>query len=80
MILGLALLAGCAPASTSQIAQDAPPPAALGSDRDAHGCIGSAGYLWCERSQSCERPWELAKAKGLTQDSGAFDAWCAASP
>ena len=30
----------------------------LGSDRDAHGCIASAGYSWCEVKQSCIRPWE----------------------
>jgi hypothetical protein len=29
-----------------------------GSDRDAHGCIPSAGYSWCEASQKCYRPWE----------------------
>ncbi len=32
-----------------------PPP---GSDRDAHGCIPSAGYTWCDASQKCIRPWE----------------------
>jgi membrane-bound inhibitor of C-type lysozyme len=30
----------------------------VGSDRDAHGCIGSAGYSWCEVKQKCLRPWE----------------------
>jgi len=29
-----------------------------GSDRDEHGCIGSAGYVWCEAKQKCIRPWE----------------------
>jgi membrane-bound inhibitor of C-type lysozyme len=29
-----------------------------GSDRDAHGCIGSAGYSWCEERQTCIRVWE----------------------
>jgi hypothetical protein len=29
-----------------------------GSDRDAHGCIGSAGYSWCESRQKCLRIWE----------------------
>ncbi|MFH1393740.1 MAG: hypothetical protein ABII71_01580 [Candidatus Micrarchaeota archaeon] len=32
-----------------------PPP---GSDRDEHGCIGSAGYTWCESTQECVREWE----------------------
>lgn len=29
-----------------------------GSDRDAHGCIGSAGYTWCDAKQKCLRTWE----------------------
>ncbi len=29
-----------------------------GGDRDAHGCIGSAGYSWCEAKQKCLREWE----------------------
>lgn len=30
----------------------------LGEDRDEHGCIGSAGYGWCETKQKCLRVWE----------------------
>ncbi len=30
----------------------------VGGDRDTHGCIGSAGYSWCDARQTCERPWE----------------------
>jgi hypothetical protein len=30
----------------------------VGGDRDEHGCIGSAGYSWCEFKQDCLRPWE----------------------
>lgn len=30
----------------------------VGGDRDSHGCIGSAGYSWCEVKQKCLRPWE----------------------
>jgi len=29
-----------------------------GSDRDAHGCIPSAGYSWCEGKNKCLRIWE----------------------
>ena len=29
-----------------------------GSDRDAHGCIASAGYSWCDGKQKCLRQWE----------------------
>ena len=30
-----------------------------GGDRDAHGCIPSAGYKWCEEEKKCVRPWEV---------------------
>ena len=30
----------------------------LGGDRDEHGCIPSAGYIWCDKLQKCIRPWE----------------------
>jgi hypothetical protein len=30
----------------------------VGGDRDDHGCIGSAGYSWCESKQKCLRTWE----------------------
>lgn len=30
----------------------------VGGDRDAHGCIPSAGYTWCEAKQKCIRVWE----------------------
>jgi hypothetical protein len=30
----------------------------VGGDRDEHGCIGSAGYSWCELKQKCLRTWE----------------------
>ena len=30
----------------------------VGGDKDSHGCIGSAGYSWCEAKQKCLRLWE----------------------
>ncbi len=30
----------------------------LGGDRDEYGCIGSAGYSWCESKNKCLRVWE----------------------
>jgi len=30
----------------------------VGGDKDSHGCIGSAGYSWCEVKQKCLRSWE----------------------
>lgn len=78
-----ALLATClAACNTGPAAQPADsaaevPPPAPGSDRDTHGCIPSAGYTWCAKTASCERPWELAKAQGFESDAAAFDAFCA---
>ena len=34
------------------------PTGPLGGDRDEHGCIGSAGYSWCESKSKCLRVWE----------------------
>jgi len=61
-------------------ARDAAAAPVVGGDRDAHGCIGSAGYQWCQRSGRCERPWELAQAQGLANTTEAIDAWCALPP
>jgi hypothetical protein len=30
----------------------------VGGDKDEHGCIGSAGYDWCEATQKCFRAFE----------------------
>ena len=54
----------------------AKPTVAPGSDRDAHGCIPSAGYTWCAYTGQCERPWELATAKGFAPTPEAFAAYC----
>lgn len=35
----------------------APCPQLVGGDKDAHGCIGSAGYSWCAPLNKCIRPW-----------------------
>ena len=48
----------------------------VGADLDAHGCKGSAGYSWCAKTESCERPWELAKAQGFDNDEAAFKDFC----
>ncbi|WP_321962445.1 hypothetical protein [Paraburkholderia sp. J7] len=63
-------LAACANPS-SNTASNRP-----GADRDAHGCIGSAGYSWCEATQRCERPWELAKQKGFAVSEEQFARYC----
>lgn len=32
----------------------------IGGDKDEHGCLGPAGYTWCEEKQKCLRVWEEA--------------------
>ena len=48
----------------------------VGSKSDAHGCIGSAGYSWCEKTQNCERPWELAEKHGFANTAEAYNDFC----
>ena len=72
------LLAGSAACSEqpNQPAQPEQPQEVVGGDRDAHGCIASAGYLWCGRTETCERPWELAEREGIDNTAEAFSAFC----
>ena len=48
----------------------------VGADKDAHGCIGSAGYKWCAKTKQCERPWELAKKEKFEKSIEAFNSFC----
>lgn len=50
--------------------------ALVGADKDNHGCIGSAGYLWCAKENQCARPWELAKDKQIDNSTEAFKKYC----
>lgn len=60
--------------------RETPPPDVggnvVGGDVDEHGCRGSAGYAWCEKTQQCERPWELASSEGFENSQDAFRAFC----
>ncbi|MBU0662471.1 hypothetical protein KKH30_01365 [Candidatus Micrarchaeota archaeon] len=59
VLLALALLlSGCTEQGNGQI---------VGGDKDGHGCIGSAGYTWCEEKGKCLREWEEA----CTEEGGA---------
>ena len=72
ILLFIAFLAGCTPDQSDRPTERSMP----GSDRDSHGCIGSAGYEWCERTQQCVRPWILADEKGFENTAEAFDKYC----
>jgi len=43
------------PVESSESTEDKP---MVGNDRDEHGCIGSAGYVWCESKRKCIRLFE----------------------
>ncbi|WP_435216871.1 amidohydrolase [Luminiphilus sp. nBUS_07] len=63
-------------------ASESPTPASLvGGDSDSNGCIGSAGYQWCEKEGACVRPWEIIDtASGTASDvASAFAALCSSS-
>jgi hypothetical protein len=48
----------------------------VGGDKDANGCIGSAGYQWCAKIKQCVRPWELAQEKNFANTPEAFASFC----
>lgn len=39
------------------VTEPEPDEVVVGGDMDEHGCIASAGYVWCEPKQKCIRPW-----------------------
>jgi hypothetical protein len=63
-----------APATAAVPAVQTPAP---GSDRDPHGCIPSAGYVWCATTNQCERPWELANKHDFDNSEESFNKFCA---
>ncbi|AOJ36193.1 hypothetical protein [Burkholderia metallica] len=70
-------LSACAAPSTPPAPSSASAAAPMvGGDRDEHGCIPSAGYAWCEQTQQCERPWELAKQKGFANSALGYEQFC----
>jgi len=68
LFLSLFLIAGCGQKALDQtpsspdviipVDQGKATTTMVGNDRDEHGCIGSAGYSWCEAKQKCLRIWE----------------------
>lgn len=48
----------------------------VGAERDAKGCLPSAGYSWCTKTARCERPWELAREHNFTNTPAAFKQYC----
>ena len=48
----------------------------IGGTQDEHGCLPAAGYLWCERTQTCERSWELADAAKTEYSEAEVKRYC----
>jgi hypothetical protein len=71
-----ALLIGCSDPGSDEPSSAEKHIPVVGSDHDAHGCIVSAGYRWCATTNQCERPWEIAKAKGFEPTAKAFEQYC----
>jgi hypothetical protein len=71
-----ALLIGCSNKKPEERTTSDGRVSAVGSDRDAHGCIPSAGYRCCATTNQCERSWELATAKGFEPTPEAFEQYC----
>ena len=71
-MMTLACLIGCTSGDVTRSGE----PSVVGSDRDDNGCIGSAGYRWCARTQTCERPWEIADKMGFSNTLDEFKAYC----
>lgn len=67
------MLASCDVPSVSQPEiepkRDFPNGQILGSDRDEHQCVGSAGYAWSTVKNSCIRPFELGLRLNSVEDS-----------
>ncbi len=74
----LLMLTGCGQMKENAKTQEtvAPQQGKTGVDRDAHGCIGSAGYRWCGRLDKCVRPWELADRERFDKTEEAFTKFC----
>ena len=62
------LASGCGSEKKQGVKQYTDKTALVGSDRDNHGCIGSAGYQWSELLKDCIRPFEKG-VKLLNADS-----------
>ncbi len=54
--------------------------AAVDGEKEDHGCIGTAGFMWCERDGECVKPDDLAEKHGLEKTADAVKAYCESKP
>ena len=76
LVISALVVAACLIGCDSNQNSSSEQPGKTGADRDEHGCIGSAGYQWCERTRQCERPWELAEKEGFENTPEQFKSYC----
>lgn len=55
LIVSIILLGGIALSARAQTVTQSKP---IGGDKDAHGCLTSAGYSWNAAQKTCTRSWE----------------------
>ncbi len=47
-----------------------------GADKDAKGCIASAGFIWCNKENQCVQPWEYAASVAIPNTEESIKAYC----
>lgn len=59
------------PTPTGYVGLISPTKTLVGNDADVHGCIGSAGYSWCEVKNKClrifEEPCEVKPTENISE-------------
>ena len=72
LICAGALLTGCGNGGRkeAETAKRKKKEAVVGSDKDEHGCIASAGYTWSEVQKDCIRLWEKGVRMNAVDDAG----------
>jgi len=54
--------------ANAPVVESGSPSPLVGGDKDAHGCIGSAGYMWCAPKNKCLRIWEEPCYESVQQE------------
>lgn len=72
LICAGALLTGCGNGGKKEVetSERKEKEAVVGSDKDEHGCIASAGYTWSEVQKDCIRLWEKGVRMNAVDDAG----------
>ena len=65
--------------NTASSAESAAPNASMpitGADKDAKGCIASAGFIWCNKENQCVQPWEYAASVAIPNTEDSVGSYC----